>query len=235
MTETSSTPISLPAIAVREDPVEPADHDEAADEEAAGQEAVNFPNADQRAPEPAALAAKDTDTDEDTDPEDTVFDDMDPEDTDPAAAEAAEAEAVRAVTVEPAASEPGPVAPEATELTAAWPRSAGPTGPQPVFVPQPVPVQARRTLPGDEGPLLTDADELAVSWSRLKAGFVDNPRGSVAEAATLIEDATETLVAALRARQDRMRDGWDRDGRDTESLRQALLTYQALFNRIADL
>jgi hypothetical protein len=100
---------------------------------------------------------------------------------------------------------------------------------------QPVPIQARRVIVGEAGPLLADAEDLASSWSRLKAGFVDNPRGSVVAAADLVEDVTETLVAALRARQDRIRDSWDRDSRDTESLRQALLTYQGLFNRITDL
>ena len=86
----------------------------------------------------------------------------------------------------------------------------------------------------DEEPL-TGADELRAGWQRIKAGFVDNPRGSVAEAAGVVEEATEMLVAALRARQQRIRDTWDSDGRsrDTEALRVALLGYQSLFNRIA--
>jgi hypothetical protein len=86
----------------------------------------------------------------------------------------------------------------------------------------------------DEGPLLPGAGELRAGWQRIKAGFVDNPRGSVTEAATVVEEATEMLVAALRARQGRIRDTWDGDGpsRDTEALRQALLTYQSFFKRI---
>jgi hypothetical protein len=94
-----------------------------------------------------------------------------------------------------------------------------------------------RRLPADddEGPLLADTEELRLDWQRIKASFVDNPRGSVAQAASAIDEAIDRLVAALHARQDRGRDTWDRDGRDTESLRQALLTYQALFNRITDL
>lgn len=87
----------------------------------------------------------------------------------------------------------------------------------------------------DEGPLLADTEELRSDWQRIKVGFVDNPRASVAQAETVIDEAVDRLVAALRARQDRTRDTWDRDGRDTESLRQALLTYQALFNRVTDL
>jgi hypothetical protein len=87
----------------------------------------------------------------------------------------------------------------------------------------------------DEGPLLADTEELRSDWQRIKVGFVDNPRASVAQAETVIDEAVDRLVAALRARQDRTRDTWDRDGRDTESLRQALLTYQALFYRVTDL
>jgi flagellar hook-length control protein FliK len=94
---------------------------------------------------------------------------------------------------------------------------------------------ARPSTVTDEGPLLADTEELRSDWQRVRGGFVDNPRASVAQAETVIDEAVDRLVAALRARQDRTRDTWDRDGRDTESLRQALLTYQALFNRITDL
>ena len=116
--------------------------------------------------------------------------------------------------------------------------------PSPAVPPQTVPSQAalfrERRRPADdddEMPLLpgTGADELRTGWQKIKAGFVDNPRGSVTEAANVVEQATTMLVAALRAQQDRIRDSWDDgpSGGDTESMRQALLTYQALFNRIA--
>jgi hypothetical protein len=64
---------------------------------------------------------------------------------------------------------------------------------------------------------------------------VDNPRGAVAEAAGLADEAAEALAAALRQRRQQIRGTWDGDGpsRDTEALRRALLSYQALFNRIA--
>ena len=220
MTETSSKPIQLHSIPVKEDPIEPADREEPMDEEPDDQEGADSPDVESRAMDsaaPAAATADEVPDEEGPDLEDRGQADPGPQDTDQETAEA-EAEAVEAEAVEP---EPGD--PEPGQLTGSWP------------VQQQVPVQARRVVPSDGGPLLTDTEELAASWSRVKAGFVDNPRGSVAQAANLIEDAAETLVAALRARQDRMRDSWDRDGRDTESLRQALLTYQALFNRISDL
>lgn len=102
---------------------------------------------------------------------------------------------------------------------------------------QAVPVEDQRPSAddGDEGPLLADTEKLRSDWLVIKAGFIDNPRGSVAQAENVIDEVIDKLVAVLRARQGQTRGTWDRDGRDTESLRQALLTYQALFNRITDL
>jgi hypothetical protein len=82
--------------------------------------------------------------------------------------------------------------------------------------------------------LLADAADLRAGWQRVKAGFVDNPRGSASEAAKVVKETTDLLVSALRARQNQIRDTWDGDGaaRDTESLRQVLLAYQSLFNRM---
>jgi hypothetical protein len=111
------------------------------------------------------------------------------------------------------------------------------TSPQPTFHPtvpvQPVPTQSKRVpVETDEGPLLTGAEELRVGWQRIKASFVDNPRGSVAEAAVVVEEAAEMLAARLRARQQRIRESWEANGsgRDTEALRIALLRYQSLFD-----
>jgi hypothetical protein len=133
--------------------------------------------------------------------------------------------------------------------------SAGQAAPlQPTFRPatpvQAVPIQTRpiqtrpiQTRPiqstrmpveADDGPLLTGAEELRAGWQRIKAGFVDNPRGSVAEAATVVEEAAEMLAARLRARQQRIRESWEANGsgRDTEALRIALLHYQSLFDKM---
>ncbi len=123
----------------------------------------------------------------------------------------------------------GPIALQTVPATT-LPVQAVPVQADPV---QADPVQDRR-LPAvdDEGPLLADTEELRSDWQAIKAGFIDSPRDSVAQAENVIDEVIDKLVAVLRARQDRTRDTWDRDGRDTESLRQALLTYQALFNRI---
>ena len=99
-----------------------------------------------------------------------------------------------------------------------------------------VPLQPRRApAGGDETPLVAATGELRAGWQRIKAGFVDNPRGSVAEAAGLVEEAAEMLIATLRERQQAIRDTWDGDGpaSDTEDLRLALLRYQSLFDRLS--
>ncbi len=157
---------------------------------------------------------------------------------------------LQAVPSQPEASEsdpiePDPIEPETFEALTFEPAPFQPASSQAV-PPQAVPSQAalfrERPRPadadaddGEEMPLLPGVDELRAGWQKIKAGFVDNPRGSVAEAANVVEKATDRLLAALRAQQDRVRDSWDGDpaDADTESLRQALLTYQSLFSHIA--
>jgi hypothetical protein len=86
----------------------------------------------------------------------------------------------------------------------------------------------------DDEPLLSGVEELRAGWQRVRIAFVDNPRGAVAEAAGLTDEAAEALAAALRERRHRIRASWDANGsgRDTEALRLALLRYQALFSQI---
>lgn len=112
-----------------------------------------------------------------------------------------------------------------------------------------------------DGPLLADAAGLHASWRRVQAGFVDDPRDAVADAASLVEHAAQALVGALRQRQQLLRATWDRDrstgglgapaggspegagpadsGRpalgdvpDTEELRLLMHRYRDLFNHI---
>jgi hypothetical protein len=86
----------------------------------------------------------------------------------------------------------------------------------------------------DDEPLLSGVEELRAGWQRARTSFVDNPRGAVAEAAGLADEAAEALAAALRERRQRIRVTWDGDEptRDTEALRLALLRYQALFSKM---
>ena len=71
---------------------------------------------------------------------------------------------------------------------------------------------------GMDGPLVGDAAGLRASWHRIQAGFVDDPRESVADAAALVEHAAQVLVGTLRQRQQQLRGMWDTTAaRDTGS------------------
>ena len=80
---------------------------------------------------------------------------------------------------------------------------------------------------------VTDADGYRASWVRIQSGFVDDPRGSVTEAAELITQITSTLVSAVQERERTLRGAWDGSGdADTENLRNALRDYRSFFERL---
>ena len=73
-------------------------------------------------------------------------------------------------------------------------------------------------------PLLGDPVGLRASWQQAQAGFVDDPRAAVAEAAELVEHTAQTLIGSLQQRQRALRTQWDDNGwhlhlRDGEALR----------------
>ena len=62
-----------------------------------------------------------------------------------------------------------------------------------------------------DGPLLGDAASLRTNCQQILAGFVDDPREAVADAAGLVDHTAQALVGALQARQRLLRAMWDRD------------------------
>lgn len=81
--------------------------------------------------------------------------------------------------------------------------------------------------------LLPDADSYRATWVRIQSGFVDDPRGSVTEAAELVTQITATLVSAVQERERALRGAWDGSGdTDTEDLRNALRDYRSFFERL---
>jgi hypothetical protein len=138
------------------------------------------------------------------------------------------------------ATDPEPADPDRAE-----PVMAGPDldVPAPVIDPDPVVTDPGRSTPtapalpttGPDDPLIAVTGDQRAGWQRVKAGFVDDPRASVTEAAVLVEEAAGKLATALRDRQRHIRDTWDGDGQagDTEDLRLALIGYQSLFERIS--
>jgi hypothetical protein len=79
---------------------------------------------------------------------------------------------------------------------------------------------------------VTDAQGYRASWVRIQSAFVDDPHGSVTEAADLIAQITSTLVSAVQERERSLRGGWESGGADTEVLRNALREYRSFFERL---
>ena len=120
-------------------------------------------------------------------------------------------------------------------------------------VPKPEPEPEPETTAGRPSPVTADLDEplladvagLHLRWQRVQAGFVDDPREAVGDAADLIEQTAQAMVGALRQRQRQLRVLWEHGpdgdaaaatssvpGADTEHLRQMMQRYRALFNEL---
>jgi hypothetical protein len=123
---------------------------------------------------------------------------------------------------------------------------AGPgQGPETTPAPAPGDEIIRTGLPAEHpadaagGPLLADAAEQRGNWQRIQAGFVDDPRNAVSDAANLLEHVVQALAGTLQQRQRQLRTAWDADddggAPDTERLRATLLGYRALFDKITAL
>ena len=80
--------------------------------------------------------------------------------------------------------------------------------------------------------LLPDAAEFRTRWQQVQFRFVDDPRGSVIEAADVISQLTARLEAAIAERQRALRERWGEGSADTESLRGTLLMYRAFLDQL---
>lgn len=78
-----------------------------------------------------------------------------------------------------------------------------------------------------------DAAHRQEQWTAIQSTFVDDPRGSVVAAAELVTEAINTLVSAAKERERGLRDEWDRDGVDTEDLRNTLRNYRGFLDHLA--
>jgi hypothetical protein len=72
-------------------------------------------------------------------------------------------------------------------------------------------------------------------WSDVLAMFVDDPRGSVAEASVMANEAIEAFIAAARDRQASLSVSWQGPDADTERLRVALQDYRAFWGSVTQL
>jgi hypothetical protein len=83
--------------------------------------------------------------------------------------------------------------------------------------------------------MVGDPERLHEQWSAIQSTFVDDPRGSVVAAAELVSETMTALVAAAKERERGLRGEWDRDGVDTEGLRNALRSYRGFLDRLVRL
>jgi hypothetical protein len=84
--------------------------------------------------------------------------------------------------------------------------------------------------------LLLKSEELqAVStrWRDIQARFVDEPRSAVQDADALVADLTERLARMFAAERHQLESHWtSTEDVSTEDLRQGLLRYRSLFERL---
>jgi hypothetical protein len=87
--------------------------------------------------------------------------------------------------------------------------------------------------PADAGPSVhTVASQ---RWSQIQAMFVDDPRGSVTQAAGMVDEAIEAFIAAARERQARLASLWTGRDAGTEELRTAFQDYRAFWSSVTEL
>jgi len=71
-------------------------------------------------------------------------------------------------------------------------------------------------------------------WPSVQGAFVDDPKGAVGEADSLVAEVIQDLERSLTRERERMQGGWTYREPDTEQLRQSLHGYRALFQRLVD-
>lgn len=82
-------------------------------------------------------------------------------------------------------------------------------------------------LPAEQGEGFTSR------WQEIQASFVDEPRGSVAEADALVAELMQQLATGFSQERERLEAQWDRgDDVSTEDLRVALTRYRSFFDRL---
>ena len=84
-------------------------------------------------------------------------------------------------------------------------------------------------------PMAGDPDQLHERWAGIQSTFVDDPRGAVTSAADMVTEVIATVVASAANRESGLRAEWDRDGVDTEGLRNALRSYRGLLDQLVAL
>jgi len=78
-----------------------------------------------------------------------------------------------------------------------------------------------------------DSNQARLRWQQIQAGFVDDPRHSVAEAHALVSDLVQRIVAAFSEERNALERQWSEGEQvSTEDLRVCLQRYRGFFTRL---
>jgi hypothetical protein len=78
-----------------------------------------------------------------------------------------------------------------------------------------------------------ETKEFRARWDAIQVSFVDDPRGVVKQADTLVAVTMKRLAEMFAAERAKLEDQWDRgDNVSTEDLRLALRRYRSFFGRL---
>ncbi len=85
----------------------------------------------------------------------------------------------------------------------------------------------------DEG----EAEKFRTRWMNIQSKFVEDPRGSVREADTLVADVLKNVTMGFHDRRTFLEKQWNNNGNDvsTEDFRQMLKRYRSFFDRLLTL
>lgn len=78
-----------------------------------------------------------------------------------------------------------------------------------------------------------EADHFRSEWTRIQAGFVDDPRRAVEQADELVASTIKRLAEVFASERTRLEQEWGhREDISTEDFRQALRRYRSFFDRL---
>lgn len=78
----------------------------------------------------------------------------------------------------------------------------------------------------------TKADEFRHRWHDVQTHFVEDPRGSVAEARQLVDEAVQSLADSVHEREQQLEQSGARSSDSTEGMRDTVLQYHQLLDRL---
>src|SRR2546423_1294611 len=87
----------------------------------------------------------------------------------------------------------------------------------------------RRPPPLEEA----EPEHFRTPWQPIQTPFVDEPRGSVEQADSLVAEVMQQLARSFAQERDRLEEQWERnEDVSTEELRVALTRYRSFFDRL---